>query len=170
MGKRLPNLSGACKPLSELNAAAAERKEQWTTDDTNRIVEIEIDKIDDFPDHPYQVRNDRDMKQLYESVREHGVMTPAIVTRKDDGRYEMVSGHRRKFAAQLADLSVIPCEVVELSHDDAVLYMVESNFHRSKLLPSEKAFAYKMRLEAMKRKSGRPAEKNSAPLEPNFSV
>ena len=168
MGKRLPNLSGACKPLSELNAAAAERKEQWTTDDTNRIVEIEIDKIDDFPDHPYQVRNDRDMKQLYESVREHGVMTPAIVTRKDDGRYEMVSGHRRKFAAQLADLSVIPCEVVELSHDDAVLYMVESNFHRSKLLPSEKAFAYKMRLEAMKRKSGRPAEKNSAPLEPNL--
>ena len=167
MGKKLPDLSGACKPLSELTAAADERKEQWATDAANRIVEIEIDKIDDFPNHPYRVRNDHDMKQLADSIREHGVMTPAIVTRKENGRYEMVSGHRRKFASQLADLNVIPCEVVALSHDDAVLYMVESNFHRSKLLPSEKAFAFRMRLEAMKRKVGRPAEKNSAPMEPN---
>ncbi len=106
--------------------------------------------------------------QLVESIREHGIMTPATVTRKAGDRYEMVSGHRRKHAAELAGLTAIPCEIVELSHDDAVLRMVESNFQRSEILPSEKAFAYKMRLDALKRKAGKPSEKNSDPLGPNF--
>ena len=165
---KLPDLTNACKPLSDIFASAQEREEQRKAVVAKRIIDIEIDLIDDFPDHPFQVRDDEDMMQLVESIREHGIMTPATVTRKAGERYEMVSGHRRRHAAQLVGLSVIPCEIVELSHDDAVLRMVESNFQRSEIKPSEKAFAYKMRLEAMKRKAGRPSEKNSAPMEPNL--
>lgn len=165
---KLPDLSGACKPLSDIFASASEREEQRKAAVAKRIIDIEIDQIDDFPDHPFHVRDDDDMMQLAESIREHGVMTPATVTRKPDGRYEMVSGHRRKHAAQLAGLTVLPCEIVDLSHDDAVLRMVESNLQRSEILPSEKAFAYKMRLEALKRRAGRPSADNSAPMEPNL--
>lgn len=153
------DLTGACKPLSDIFASAQEREEQRKAAVAKRIIDIEIDLIDDFPDHPFHVRDDEDMMQLIESIREHGVMTPATVTRKAGERYEMVSGHRRRHAAQLAGLTVIPCEIVELSHDDAVLRMVESNFQRSEIMPSEKAFAYKMRLEALRRKAGRNPEK-----------
>lgn len=153
------DLTGACKPLSDIFASAQEREEQRKAAVAKRIIDIEIDLIDDFPDHPFHVRDDEDMMQLVESIREHGVMTPATVTRKAGERYEMVSGHRRRHAAQLAGLTVIPCEIVELSHDDAVLRMVESNFQRSEIMPSEKAFAYKMRLEALRRKAGRNPEK-----------
>ncbi len=165
---KLPDLTNACKPLTDIFASAQEREEQRKAAVAKKIIDIEIDLIDDFPDHPFHVRDDEDMMQLVESIREHGIMTPATVTRKAGDRYEMVSGHRRKHAAELAGLTAIPCEIVELSHDDAVLRMVESNFQRSEIMPSEKAFAYKMRLEAMKRKAGRPSERNSAPLEPNL--
>ena len=165
---KLPDLTNACKPLTDIFASAQEREEQRKAAVAKKIIDIEIDLIDDFPDHPFHVRDDEDMMQLVESIREHGIMTPATVTRKTGDRYEMVSGHRRKHAAELAGLTAIPCEIVELSHDDAVLRMVESNFQRSEIMPSEKAFAYKMRLEAMKRKAGRPSERNSAPMEPNL--
>ena len=156
---KLPDLTGACKPLPDIFASAQERKEQRKAAVAKKIIDIEIDLIDDFPDHPFHVRDDEDMMQLVESIREHGIMTPATVTRKAGDRYEMVSGHRRKHAAELAGQTSIPCEIVELSHDDAVLRMIESNFQRSEIMPSEKAFAYKMRLEVLKRKAGRNSEK-----------
>ena len=166
---KLPDLSGACKPLTDIFASASEREEQRKAAVAKRIIEIEIDLIDDFPEHPFQVRDDEDMMQLVESIKANGVLTPATVTRKADGRYEMVSGHRRKHASRLAGLTVLPCEIVELSREDAILRMVESNFQRSEILPSEKAFAYKMRLDALKRKAGRTAQNNSDPMGPNLS-
>lgn len=116
-----------------------------------RIRDIPIELIDSFPDHPFKVRDDEDMTQLVESIKERGVITPATVRPKDDGRYELVSGHRRKRACELAGMDTLRCEVVELTRDEATILMVESNFQRSQILPSEKAFAYKMRLDAMNR-------------------
>ena len=127
-----------------------------------RIRDIPLELIDSFPDHPFKVRDDEDMTQLVESIKERGVITPATVRPKDDGRYELVSGHRRKRACELAGMDTLRCEVVELTRDEATILMVESNFQRSQILPSEKAFAYKMRLEAMKRRAGRPSKNNSA--------
>lgn len=127
------------------------------------IKDIPIAEIDDFPEHPFKIRNDEDMTQLAESIKEHGVITPATVRRKDDGRYEMISGHRRKFASSLLGIETLRCEVVDISRDEAVLQMVESNFHREKILPSEKGFAYKMRLEAMKRQ-GKRTDLTSTPV------
>ena len=131
-----------------------------------RIYEIPLTEIDPFPDHPYKVRNDEEMKNLVESIKENGVITPAIVRKKRNGRYEMLSGHRRMRACMLAGIETLRCEVVELSKDEATIFMVESNIHRNTVLPSEKAFAYKMRLEAMKRIPGRRPELNGAPVEP----
>ena len=111
--------------------------------------------IDDFPDHPFKVRDDEDMLQLIESIRDRGVITLATVRQKEDGRYELISGHRRKRACELAGFQTLRCEVVDLSRDEATILMVESNFQRSQILPSEKAFAYKMRLDAMKRQGKR---------------
>ncbi len=128
----------------------------------DKIRDIPLSEIDDFPNHPFQVRDDEDMFQLVESIKTHGVMTPAVLRVKDDGRYELVAGHRRKRACELAGLDTLRSEVKDLSRDEAVVYMVESNFQRSTILPSEKAFAYKMRLEAMKRQAGRPSKDNSA--------
>lgn len=132
-----------------------------------RIRDIPIAEIDDFPDHPFQVRDDEDMVQLVESIRERGVITPAAVRLKEDGRYEMVSGHRRKRASELAGLTTLRCEVVELTRDEAILLMVDSNFQRSTILPSEKAFAYKMRLEAMNRQ-GKRNDLTSSPVGTKF--
>jgi ParB family chromosome partitioning protein len=115
-----------------------------------------LTEIDDFPDHPYQVRMDEDMTQLVESIKERGVITPVTLRRKEDGRYEMVSGHRRKKACELAGLETVKAEVKEMSRDEAIILMVESNYQRSTILPSEKAKAYKMRLDAIKRQAGRP--------------
>ena len=129
-----------------------------------KIRDIPIDLIDDFPDHPYKVRDDEDMMQLVESIKERGVITPATVRQKEDGRYELISGHRRKRASELAGLEMLRCEVVELDRDEATILMVESNLQRSVILPSEKAFAYKMRLDAMKRKAGRPSKENVSPV------
>ena len=117
--------------------------------------DIPLELIDDFPDHPFKVRDDEDMMQLVESVKERGVITPATVRQKEDGRYELISGHRRKRACELAGFEALRCEVVDLDRDAATVLMVESNYQRSQILPSEKAFAYKMRLEAMKRQGQR---------------
>ena len=134
----------------------------------SKIRDIPLELIDDFPDHPFKVRDDEDMIQLVESVKKRGVITPATVRQKEDGRYELVSGHRRKRACELAGFEALRCEVVDLDRDAATVLMVESNYQRSQILPSEKAFAYKMRLEAMKRQAGRPSKENASPLATNF--
>ena len=130
----------------------------------SKIREIPIAEIDEFPDHPFKVLMDEDMEQLVDSIKRSGVMTPATVRLKEDGRYELISGHRRKKACELAGLETLKCEVKELTRDEAIIVMVESNLQRTTILPSEKAFAYKMRLEAMKRQAGRPPKDNSSPL------
>ena len=135
----------------------------------SRIQDIPLSEIDEFPDHPFKVLDDDDMAQLVESIQRNGVMTPAMVRRKEDGRYELISGHRRCRACALAGLTTLKCEVRELTRDEAVIIMVESNLQRSVILPSEKAFAYKMRLEAMKRQAGRPPKENASPVATNFS-
>lgn len=135
----------------------------------SKIRDIPISEIDEFPDHPFKVLMDEDMEQLVESIKRNGVMTPATVRLKEDGRYELISGHRRKKACELAGLETLKCEVKELTRDEAIIVMVESNLQRSVILPSEKAFAYKMRLEAMKRQAGRPPKENASPLATNLS-
>ena len=129
----------------------------------SRIQDIPLSEIDEFPDHPFKVLDDDDMAQLVESIQRNGVMTPAMVRRKEDGRYELISGHRRCRACALAGLTTLKCEVRELTRDEAVIIMVESNLQRSVILPSEKAFAYKMRLEAMNRQ-GQRTDLTSCPV------
>ena len=129
-----------------------------------RIYEIPLTEIDPFPDHPYKVRDDEDMMNLVESVRINGIITPATVRKKEDGRYELLSGHRRKRACELAGLPTLRCDVVEMDRDEATVFMVESNFQRTTILPSEKAFAYKMRLEAMNRQ-GKRSDLTFSPLD-----
>ena len=131
-----------------------------------RIHEIPLDQIDPFPDHPYKVRDDEEMMALVESVKENGVITPATVRKKEDGRYELLSGHRRLRACMINGIRTLRCEVVDMDRDEATVFMVESNIHRNTVLPSEKAFAYKMRLEAIKRMPGRP-KSNYSPSENN---
>ena len=150
--------------LDDLFTTQAQRDEEQLS----KIRDIPLELIDDFPDHPFKVRDDEDMMQLVESVKERGVITPATVRQKEDGRYELVSGHRRKRASELAGFETLRCEVVDLNRDEATILMVESNFQRSQILPSEKAFAYKMRLDAMKRQAGRPSKENSDPVGPNL--
>lgn len=130
-----------------------------------KIYNIPLSEIDDFPEHPFQVRLDEYMDQLVESVKERGVITPITLRRKTDGRYEIVSGHRRRKACELAGLATVPAEIKELTRDEAIILMVESNLQRSTILPSEKAFSYKMRLEAMKRQ-GQRTDLTSDPLGP----
>ena len=150
--------------LDDLFTTQAQREEERLS----KIRDIPLELIDDFPDHPFKVRDDEDMQQLVESIKERGVITPATVRQKEDGRYELVSGHRRKRASELAGFETLRCEVVDLNRDEATILMVESNFQRSQILPSEKAFAYKMRLDAMKRQAGRPSKENSDPVGPNL--
>ena len=137
--------------LDDLFTTQAQRDEEQLS----KIRDIPLELIDDFPDHPFKVRDDEDMMQLVESVKERGVITPATVRQKEDGRYELVSGHRRKRACELAGFETLRSEIVDLNRDEATILMVESNFQRSEILPSEKAFAYKMRLEAMNRQGQR---------------
>ena len=134
-----------------------------------KIYDIPIELIDDFPDHPFKVRMDEDMDQLVESIKERGLITPITLRPKENGRYEVVSGHRRKKACEIAGLSTVKADVREMTRDEAIILMVESNLQRSVILPSEKAFSYKMRLEALKRLPGRPS-KNSSPLGTDFGV
>jgi len=128
---------------------------------------ISISEINDFPNHPFKVKMDENMSDLVDSIKEYGVLVPALVRPKEDGTYEMVAGHRRKYASELADLEEIPCIIRDLTDDEATLIMVDSNLQRERILPSEKAFAYKMKLEAMRRQAGRPS-KNSATLLQNY--
>ena len=145
--------------LDDLFTTQAQRDEEQLS----KIRDIPLTEIDDFPDHPFKVRDDEDMMQLVESVKERGVITPATVRQKEDGRYELISGHRRKRASELAGFDTLRCEVVDLNRDEATILMVESNFQRSQILPSEKAYAYKMRLEAMNRQ-GQRTDLTSTPL------
>ena len=151
--------------LDDLFTTQAQRDEEQLS----KIRDIPLELIDDFPDHPFKVRDDEDMMQLVESVKERGVITPATVRQKEDGRYELVSGHRRKRACKLAGFETLRSEIVDLNRDEATILMVESNFQRSEILPSEKAFAYKMRLEAMKRQ-GERTDLTSRPVGNKLSV
>lgn len=128
------------------------------------VKDISIYEITDFPNHPFKVKMDDKMLETIESVRDHGVLVPALVREKPTGGYEMISGHRRKMASELAGKETIPCIVRNLSDDQAVIVMVDSNLQREEILPSEKAFAYKMRLEAMNRQAGRPSKNNLTPV------
>ena len=132
-----------------------------------KINEIPLEEIDEFPDHPFKVLDDEDMMNLAESIREQGIITPATLRKKEDGRYEILSGHRRKRACELAGLNTLRAEVVEMDRDAAVIFMVDSNLQRTTILPSEKAFSYKMRLEAMKRQ-GKRTDLTSDPLGPKL--
>jgi ParB family chromosome partitioning protein len=149
--------------LSDLFSSQEERDDAKL----KRIYEIPLDEIDPFPDHPFKVRDDEDMQNLVESVKANGVLTPATVRKKEDGRYELLSGHRRHRACKIAGIPTLRCEVVEMTRDEGTIFMVESNFQRSKILPSEKAFAYKMRLEAMNRQ-GKRSDLTSTPMESKF--
>ena len=128
-----------------------------------RIHDIPIELIDDFPDHPYKVRIDEDMEQLVDSVKTNGIITPVTLRPKPDGRYEIVSGHRRKKACELVGMTTVKSEIREMTRDEAIILMVESNLQRSTILPSEKAYAYKMRLDAMKRQ-GKRTDLTSRPV------
>lgn len=128
-----------------------------------KIYEIPLSEIDEFPNHPFHVRLDEDMDQLVESIKERGIITPVTLRQKPDGRYEIVSGHRRTKACELAGLTTVKAEIKELSRDEAIILMVESNLQRTTILPSEKAFSYKMRLEAMNRQ-GQRTDLTSVPL------
>ena len=131
------------------------------------VADIPLTEISDFPNHPYKVKQDESMLELAASIRVKGVVNPALVRPKPEGGYEMVAGHRRKFASELAGKTDMPCIVRNLTDDEATIIMVDSNLQRDKVLPSEKAFAYKMKLDAMKRQAGRPS-KNSATVLPNY--
>ena len=133
-----------------------------------RVLEVPLDQIDDFPDYPFQVRLDEDMDLLVESIKENGLLTPVKLRKKEDGRYEIISGHRRRKACELAGRDTLTAEVLEVDRDTAVIMMVDSNLQRSNILPSEKAKSYKMKLDAMKRKAGRPS-KNYSQVDNNFS-
>lgn len=147
----MTNLDFGLPTADELFTTQAERDEAKSA----KLHEIEVNKIDQFPKHPYKVRNDADMYNLMESIKEHGVLTPAIVRQKTDGRYEMISGHRRLHACRQLGIATLKCEVVDLDRSEATIAMVDSNLQRTTILPSEKAFAYKMRLDAMKRQGKR---------------
>ena len=145
--------------LDELFSSQEERDDAKL----KRIYEIPLEEIDPFPDHPFKVQDDEDMMNLAESIRTNGILTPATVRKKEDGRYELLSGHRRLRACQIAGIPTLRCEIVEMSLDEATIFMVDANFQRSKILPSEKAFAYKMKLDAMKRQ-GQRTDLTSVPV------
>ena len=149
--------------LDDLFSSQESREEE----SLSKIRDIPLEMIDDFPDHPFKVKDDEDMMHLVESVIEHGILVPAILRMKEDGRYELIAGHRRKRACQLAGLDTLRSEVVYLDRDEATIYMVDSNLQRTTILPSEKAFSYKMRLEAMKRQ-GKRSDLTSTPLVSKF--
>lgn len=151
-------------PLDDLFSTEAQRQEASLP----RIHDIPLSEIDDFPDHPYKVRKGEDMDALVESIRERGVITPITLRPKEDGRYEIVSGHRRRKACEILGYETVKAEVREMTRDEAIILMVDANVQRSSILPSEKAFAYKMKLEAMKRQ-GQRSDLTSGPVGPKFT-
>lgn len=158
------NASGLLTSLDSLFTT----QEQRDTAKRDVVLDLPLDQIGDFPNHPFKVRQDDAMMEMMESVQLHGVLVPGLVRQLADGSYQMVSGHRRKLASRLAGLDTLPCIVRDLTDDEAIIVMVDSNLQREKVLPSEKAFAYKMKLEAMRRQAGRPSKGNSAPVGQNF--
>ena len=158
------NASGLLTSLDSLFTTQEQRDEAKR----DSVQDIPISQISDFPEHPFKVKQDEAMLEMAESVRQYGVLVPGLVRQLEDGSYQMVSGHRRKLASELAGRDTIPCIVRDLTDDEAVIIMVDSNLQREKVLPSEKAFAYKMKLEAMRRQAGRPNKGNSAPVGQNF--
>lgn len=159
--------SNASEMLTSLDSLFT-TQEQRDAAKRDSVQDIPISQISDFPEHPFKVKQDEAMLEMAESVRQYGVLVPGLVRQLDDGSYQMVSGHRRKLASELAGRDTIPCIVRDLTDDEAVIIMVDSNLQREKVLPSEKAFAYKMKLEAMRRQAGRPSKGNSAPVGQNF--
>lgn len=151
-------------PLDDLFSTEAQRQEAKLP----RIHDLPLKDIDDFTDHPYEIREDEDMDALVESIRERGIITPITVRPKEDGRYEIVSGHRRRKACEIVGLETVKAEIRELTRDEAIILMVDSNVQRSNILPSEKAKAYKMKLDAIRRTAGRPVKNNSVPVGQNF--
>ncbi len=158
------NASGLLTSLDNLFTT----QEQRDAAKRDVVLDLPLDQIGDFPNHPFKVRQDEAMMEMMESVQLHGVLVPGLVRQLADGSYQMVSGHRRKLASRLAGLDTLPCIVRDLTDDEAIIVMVDSNLQREKVLPSEKAFAYKMKLEAMRRQAGRPSKGNSAPVGQNF--
>ena len=155
--------AGLMTSLDDLFSTQAERDEAKR----EHLIDIPLDEISDFPDHPFQVRMDEDMTDLADSIKSHGVLVPALVRPVGDG-YQMVAGHRRKAASELAGAETLPCIVRDMTDDEAIIVMVDSNLQREKILPSEKAFAYKMKLDAMKRQVGRPSKENGATVLPYY--
>ncbi len=149
---------------ADLFSTQAERDEEKR----ESVLEISFAEISDFPNHPFKVRMDQNMLDMVESIRQYGVLVPALVREKPEGGYEMIAGHRRKMASELADKQTIPCIVRNVSDDEATIIMVDSNLQREEILPSEKAFAYKMKLDAMKRQAGRPSKINVSPVATNL--
>ena len=159
------------KKLFELPAGIDDlfsTQEQRDDAKKEKVEELDISLLDSFPEHPFKVLENDDLKKLQDSIKDNGILEPIIVRKKDDGRYEIVSGHRRKKACELNGLTKIPCLIREMSDDDATIYMVDSNMHREVILPSEKAFAYKMKLEAMSHQ-GKRNDLTSSPVETKLS-
>jgi len=158
------NVSSLLTSLDDLFTTQEER------DSAKRetVLDIPLSEISDFPNHPFKVRMDEAMMEMADSIRQYGVLVPGMVRQKPDGGYEMIAGHRRKAASELAQKETMPCLVRDLTDDEAIIIMVDSNLQRETLLPSEKAFAYRMKLEAMKRQAGRPSKDNPAPLGSNL--
>ena len=158
------NASGLLTSLDSLFTT----QEQRDAAKRDVVLDLPLDQIGDFPNHPCKVRQDEAMMEMMESVQLHGVLVPGLVRQLADGSYQMVSGHRRKLASRLAGLDTLPCIVRDLTDDEAIIVMVDSNLQREKVLPSEKAFAYKMKLEAMRRQAGRPSKENGVPVGHHF--
>lgn len=159
--------SNASEMLTSLDSLFT-TQEQRDEAKRDSVQDIPISQISDFPEHPFKVKPDEAMLEMVESVRQYGVLVPGLVRQLEDGSYQMVSGHRRKMASELAGRDTIPCIVRDLTDDEAVIIMVDSNLQRERVLPSEKAFAYKMKLDAMRRQAGRPSKENLSPLETNL--
>lgn len=158
------NASGLLTSLDSLFTT----QEQRDAAKRDVVLDLPLDQIGDFPNHPFKVRQDEAMMEMMKSVQLHGVLVPGLVRQLVDGSYQMVSGHRRKLASELAGRDTIPCIVRDLTDDEAVIIMVDSNLQRERVLPSEKAFAYKMKLDAMRRQAGRPSKENGVPLGHHF--
>ena len=158
------NASGLLTSLDSLFTT----QEQRDAAKRDSVQDIPISQISDFPEHPFKVKQDEAMLEMAESVLQYGVLVPGLVRQLEDGSYQMVSGHRRKMASELAGRDTIPCIVRDLTDDEAVIIMVDSNLQRERVLPSEKAFAYKMKLDAMRRQAGRPSKENGVPLGHHF--
>lgn len=159
--------SNASEMLTSLDSLFT-TQEQRDEAKRDSVQDIPISQISDFPEHPFKVKQDEAMLEMAESVRQYGVLVPGLVRQLEDGSYQMVSGHRRKLASVLAGRDTIPCIVRDLTDDEAVIIMVDSNLQRERVLPSEKAFAYKMKLDAMRRQAGRPSKENGVPLGHHF--